>query len=57
MAEAIENIVYDYLSINHGGWEIDDGSYGQFVFLVQDDLLSIVVHARYLAVTSSYDKI
>ena len=30
--QAIEHLVYDALSETHGGWEINEGSYGEFVF-------------------------
>jgi hypothetical protein len=30
--ELVEQICYDLLSANHGGWEINEGSYGEFVF-------------------------
>ena len=30
--EAIEHLVYDALSETHGGWENNEGAYGEFVF-------------------------
>jgi hypothetical protein len=30
--ELVEQICYDLLEANHGGWEINEGSYGEFVF-------------------------
>ena len=30
--ELVEKICYDLLGANHGGWEINEGSYGEFVF-------------------------
>lgn len=30
--ELVEQICYDLLSANHGGWEINEGSFGEFVF-------------------------
>lgn len=32
LTEAIEHLVYDALSETHGGWELNEGSYGEFVF-------------------------
>ncbi len=32
LTEAIEHLVYDALSETHGGWELDEGAYGEFVF-------------------------
>ena len=30
--ELVEQICYDLLGANHGGWEINEGSFGEFVF-------------------------
>ena len=30
--ELVEQICYDLLSANHAGWEINEGSFGEFVF-------------------------
>jgi len=30
--ELVEQICYDLLEANHGGWEINEGSFGEFVF-------------------------
>lgn len=32
LREAIEHLVYDALSEAHGGWENNEGAYGEFVF-------------------------
>jgi hypothetical protein len=32
LAEAVEQLAYDFLSDTHGGWENDDGAYGEFCF-------------------------
>jgi len=32
VSEAIEHLVYDALSETHGGWENNEGAYGEFVF-------------------------
>jgi hypothetical protein len=32
LTEAIEHLVYDALSETHGGWENNEGAYGEFVF-------------------------
>ena len=32
LEELVEQICYDLLAANHGGWEINEGSYGEFVF-------------------------
>lgn len=30
--ELVEQICYDLLGANHGGWEINEGSFGEFIF-------------------------
>lgn len=32
VSEAIEHLVYDALSETHGGWENNEGAYGEFIF-------------------------
>jgi hypothetical protein len=32
LEQAIEEMVYDFLSDTHGGWENNDGAYGEFCF-------------------------
>jgi len=32
LAEVVEQLAYDFLSDTHGGWENNDGSYGEFCF-------------------------
>jgi hypothetical protein len=32
LAEAVEQLAYDFLSDTHGGWENDDGAWGEFCF-------------------------
>lgn len=32
IGELVEQICYDLLAANHGGWEINEGSFGEFVF-------------------------
>lgn len=32
LTEAIEHLLYDALSETHGGWELNEGAYGEFVF-------------------------
>lgn len=34
ISELVEQICYDLLESNHGGWEINEGSFGTFVFKV-----------------------
>ena len=32
LAEVVEQLAYDFLSDTHGGWENNDGAYGEFCF-------------------------
>jgi hypothetical protein len=43
LPEAIEALCYDYLSDLHEGWEIDDGSFGDFTF----DVAARTIHLEY----------
>jgi len=53
--EAIEELVYGFLALEHGGWEIDGGSYGEFTFDVAARIIILTFNARYTDVhTSEY---
>jgi hypothetical protein len=41
LAEAIEVLCYDYLEERHGGWEINDGSFGRFEFDVTSRIVTL----------------
>lgn len=47
LSEAVEDLCYDYLSQEHGGWENNDGGYGDFTFHVEDRRIELDFHARY----------
>jgi hypothetical protein len=47
LTEAIEELCYDYLSQEHGGWQDNDGSYGEFTFHVGDSQIDLDFNARY----------
>jgi hypothetical protein len=46
--EAIETIVYDFLSQKLGGWEIDEGSYGDFTFDVAERTITLDYNQRHM---------
>lgn len=48
VAEAIEQLAYDLLSLTHCGWENNDGAYGEFVFDVRQRSLSLEHNERYV---------
>ena len=53
LQEAIETIAYDLLSATFGGWENNDGAYGEFTFDVATRVISLDFNGRYVAVASS----
>lgn len=44
---AIEAMAYECLSETHGGWENNDGAYGEFVFKVADRTISLDYNERF----------
>jgi hypothetical protein len=49
LSEAIEHLVYDALSETHGGWELNEGAYGEFVFVVTAQEIRLDYHERMTA--------
>jgi hypothetical protein len=47
LAEAIETLCYDYLEQTHGGWENNDGGYGEFAFDVAKRTIDLEFNGRY----------
>lgn len=43
LIEAVEELCYGYLNELHSGWEIDDGSFGDFTF----DVAARTIHLEY----------
>ena len=54
VAEAVEQLAYDFLSETHGGWENNDGAYGEFTFDVAERQITLDYNERYTA-TESYE--
>jgi hypothetical protein len=46
--EAIETIVYDFLNQKLSGWEIDEGSYGDFTFDVAERTITLDYNQRHM---------
>ena len=46
IAEAVETLVYDLLEIAHPGWEINEGSYGEFTFAVANREIRLECNLR-----------
>jgi hypothetical protein len=49
---AIEYLVYDVLEANHSGWEINDGSYGEFRFDVANGTITVARNERLTSIYS-----
>lgn len=49
VGEAIEWLAYDALRETHGGWENNDGAYGEFIFDVAARSISLDYNERYTA--------
>jgi hypothetical protein len=50
---AIEQLCYDFLEQKHGGWENNDGAYGEFVFDVTERTVELAFHGRYMDVNTT----
>ena len=50
--DAVETLAYDFLQETHGGWENNEGAYGEFTFNVEDH--SIVLDYNERIETSEY---
>jgi len=46
--EAIETFVYDLLETAHGGWEDNEGSYGDFIFDVTHGRIALSFNERFV---------
>jgi hypothetical protein len=52
VADAIEQLVYDLLARTHGGWELNEGSWGEFVFHVAIETITLDFQQRYVSCDS-----
>ena len=46
---AVESLAYDALERTHGGWENNDGAYGDIIFDVADYAITLDYNERYTA--------
>lgn len=46
VAEAIEKLAYDFLEGTHGGWEVNEGAFGEFTFDVAERAIRLDYHER-----------
>jgi hypothetical protein len=47
LSEAVEALCYGYLEQEHGGWENNDGAYGEFTFDVTERRIELDFNARF----------
>src|SRR5258708_35533456 len=52
--DILETLCYHYLDLVHGGWENDDGAYGEFEFDVAKRAVHLDFNERYVD-TNSYE--
>ena len=50
LSQAIETVCYNYLEETHGGWENNDGGYGEFRLDVAARTVELEFNGRYTAV-------
>ena len=48
--DAVENLAYNALAVNHPGWEFNDGSFGTFRIDVEEERMTLICNVR----TSEY---
>jgi hypothetical protein len=48
LEEAIEILVYDVLNQKHGGWENNDGAYGEYTFDVAERTITLDYNERHM---------
>jgi hypothetical protein len=54
VSDVVEALAYDLLEEEHGGWENNDGAYGEFRFDVTDRTITLAYHERIM--TSDYSE-
>jgi hypothetical protein len=54
LQDAIETLCYDYLERKHGGWENNDGGFGEFHLDVATRTVDLEFHGRFTDTFTSY---
>ena len=49
IAEAVESLAYDVLEKTHCGWENSDGAYGDVIFDIEEETITLDYNERYTA--------
>jgi uncharacterized protein DUF6878 len=52
LREGIETLCYDFLEDEHGGWENNDGAFGEFRFDVVERTVELTFHGRFTDVST-----
>jgi hypothetical protein len=47
LEEAVQTLCYDYLEQEYGGWENNDGAYGEFIFDVAARQIELEMNVRF----------
>jgi hypothetical protein len=47
IAEIIDDIFWDFIGAQHGGWENNDGGFGECHFLAEDGIIRLEMNERY----------
>jgi hypothetical protein len=53
ISELVDDVCYGILGSEHGGWEINEGSFGTFIFRVDDDKILVTFNQRIESVETS----
>ena len=48
LRDAIEKLAYDFLEETHGGWEDNEGAYGEFTFDVATRTITLAYNERHM---------
>jgi hypothetical protein len=48
LRDAIEKLAYDFLEETHGGWENNEGAYGEFTFDVTNRTITLAYNERHM---------
>lgn len=57
MAERVRDLLYTFLEDLHPGWEINEGSFGQFEWDLQTDKIHLTHNNRYTQIDTSEDEL
>ena len=52
LSSALETLCYDFLEQEHGGWENNDGAFGEFTFNVAERTVGLEFSGRYMDVST-----